>query len=138
MPAMTEHVAVRAFLLNQLQNSSSTLVLTPSVLHEFIHIVTDSRRFDPPVSMPEAIAIARLYLGRRNIECIVTDESAVLEAFALLEKHNLGRKRIADTLLVATLLGNDVRELVTCDLDNFRVFERLTLVDPRAEALLAP
>jgi predicted nucleic acid-binding protein len=131
MPAMAEHVAVRAFLLNQLQNSSATLVVTPSILHEFIHIITDGRRFDPPVSMSEAIAIARLYLGRKNIECIVADELAVLEAFALLEKHNLGRKRIADTLLVATLLGNDVRELITCDPDDFRVFEWLTLVDPR-------
>jgi predicted nucleic acid-binding protein len=81
--------------------------------------------------MPEALAIARGYLGRSNVECLAIDEQAVLRAFFALEQKMLGRKRIADALLAATLLTHGVTTLVTCNPDDFAAFEELTLVDPR-------
>jgi hypothetical protein len=39
------------------------------VLHEFVHVITDGRRFDRPVAMTEALTLARGYLGRSNVEC---------------------------------------------------------------------
>lgn len=132
LPALAEHGPVRAFLLEQLRQPELTLVLTPGVLHEFIHIVTDSRRFDPPVAMGEALAVARLYLGRPNVECVPTDAEALDQALALVERHNLGRRRLADTLFAATLLCQGVRQLITCNVSDFDVFEGLELIDPRA------
>ena len=41
------HPAVREFLRGQLQDDETTLVLTAGVLHEFVHVVTDQRRFQP-------------------------------------------------------------------------------------------
>ena len=132
MPELPDHAKVRSFLLGQLADERVTLVITPNILHEFVHIVTDGRRFDPPVSMSEALAVARVYLDHTNIECLSVDGQAVASAFALIERYQLGRKRIADTLFAACLLGHEVRELITCNLDDFRVFDRLTLIDPRA------
>jgi len=108
-----------------------TLVVTPSILHEFVHIVTDGRRFDPPVTMVQAIMLARLYLGRNNVDCVSTNESILLEAFDLMEHYNLGRKRIADTLFAATLMHFGIRELITCNPDDFRLFKDLKIIDPR-------
>jgi toxin-antitoxin system PIN domain toxin len=131
MASLAEHAAVRDFLARLLGRREVTLVVTPAVLHEFVHVVTDPRRFQPPVAMSEALALARLYLGRANVDCVATDAEALADALALLERHGLGRRRLADTLFAATLLRHGVRQLVTCDVDDFAVFSRLQLVDPR-------
>ena len=85
-------------LLDQLADEGMNLVITPVILHEFVHIVTDRKRFDPPVSMADALAVARVYLDHTNVECLSLDGQAIAGAFVLMEKHQLGRKRIADTL----------------------------------------
>ncbi len=132
MPELPDHVVVRSFLVDQLARDEVTLVITPGILHEFVHVVTDGRRFDPPVSMTDALAVARVYLEHANVECISLDAQAVAGAFELIERHRLGRKRIADTLFAASLLGHRVYELITCNPADFRIFDGLTLVDPRA------
>ena len=129
--ALPEHGVVREYLAGQLARRDVTLVVTPSVLHEFVHVVTDPRRFEPPVGMGEALALARLYLGRSNVECVATDAEALADAFVLVDRHRLGRKRLADTLLAATLLRHGVRQLVTCNPGDFEIFTALHLVDPR-------
>jgi predicted nucleic acid-binding protein len=132
--ALPEHGVVKGFLARQLARQDVTLFVTPSVLHEFVHVVTDPRRFEPPVGMGEALALARLYLGRANVECVATDDEALAEALDLVDRHRLGRKRLADTLLAATLLGHGVRQLVTCNRGDFEVFSDLELIDPRDPA----
>jgi toxin-antitoxin system PIN domain toxin len=132
--ALPEHGAVREFLAGQLARRDVTLFVTPWVLHEFVHVVTDARRFEPPVGMGEALALARLYLGRANVECVATDAEALAEAFGLVDRHRLGRKRLADTLLAATLLRHGVRQLVTCNRSDFEVFPGLQVIDPRGPA----
>jgi toxin-antitoxin system PIN domain toxin len=130
VPAFAEHERVRRYLAGQLADPDVTLVVTPVVLHEFVHVVTDPRRFDPPVPMSEALAIARRYLDRTNVETIALDEDVVRRAFDLLERHHLGRKRVADALLAATLLRHGIAELVSCNPADFDDFEGLRVVDP--------
>jgi len=131
MPGSPHHAAVRSFLLDQLSRDEVALVITPAILHELVHVVTDGRRFDPPISMIDAVAMARIYLEHANVECLSLDAPAVAGAFELIERHRLGRKRIADTLFAACLLGHGVRELITCNPDDFQIFDGLTLIDPR-------
>lgn len=129
--SLPEHGVVREFLTRELGRRDVVLCVTPSVLHEFVHVVTDPRRFEPPVEMGEALALARLYLGRANVECLATEASAVAAAFDLVDRHRLGRKRLADTLLAATFLQQGVRQLVTCNREDFEIFPGLELIDPR-------
>lgn len=130
MPESPHHAVVRSFLLDQLARDV-TLVLTPAILHELVHVVTDNRRFNPPISMTDALALARIYLEHANVECIPMEAQAVASALKLLERHRLGRKRIADTLFAASLLGQEVHELITCNPGDFQIFDGLTLIDPR-------
>jgi predicted nucleic acid-binding protein len=125
VPGMERHDQAREGLSRCLEAKDVTLVLTPLALHEFVHIVTDARRFDPPVTMSEAIAVARDYLGRSNVECLAVNEAAVLAALDLLDHHRLGRKRIADTLIAATLLQHGVHRLFTFNRSDFTLFEGL-------------
>jgi predicted nucleic acid-binding protein len=133
IPAFQEHSQVWNFLLDQLNRPDVTLVVTPEIFHEFVHVVTDSKRFDPPVSMSEALSIVRLYLEKTNIECLGTTEAILGEALSLMERYKLGRKRVADTLFAATLLHDRINTIVTYNPKDFRVFEGLTVIDPRED-----
>ena len=81
--------------------------------------------------MSEAIAVARLYLGRSNVVCVSTDEESAVHCFELLERYRLGRKRLADTLFAATLMRYEVTQLITCNPRDFTVFDELEIIDPR-------
>jgi predicted nucleic acid-binding protein len=131
MPGLPGHERVAAFLREQLNDHEVKLALTPLILHEFVHVVTDARRFDPPVSMSEARAVAGLYLERSNVECLAVDEASLRIAFHLIERHQLGRRRIADALFAAVLLTRGVAEIITCNPSDYRVIDELTVVDPR-------
>ena len=131
IPESPHHAKVRSFLLGQLSDEDVTLVITPVILHELVHVITDGKRFSPPVSMMDALAVARVYLDHTNVECLSLDEKAIASAFALIERYGLGRKRIADSLFAACLLGHGVHELITCNPDDFQIFGGLTLIDPR-------
>lgn len=132
LPRLDRHQQAREFLLEQLALPDVTLVVTPLVLHELLHLITDGRRFDPPVSMSEGLAIVGGYLGRSNVECLPVDESAVLFALELVERHRLGRKRIADTLLAATLLTHGVHRLATFNTADFHQLQPLAAFEPAA------
>lgn len=128
---LPEHEAVAAWLRAKLRKPTLSLVFTPAILHEFVHVATDPRRFDPPLTMAEAVAAARLWLGAGNVHCLAIEPDDLRLAFELIERHRLGRKRIADTLFAAALLRNEVSDLATLNPDDFRIFEDLRCIDPR-------
>ena len=131
LPVFAESETVRANLRSKLGDDNWKLALTAVVLHEFVHVITDQRRFNPPVPMASALAVAKGYLARPNVDCLSLDGRALQLALHLLERHGLGRKRIADTLLAATLLRHGVTSIMTCNPSDFAVFNDLEVIDPR-------
>jgi predicted nucleic acid-binding protein len=131
MPALVEHLPVSAFLGDLVRRDDTQLAVTPIVLHEFIHVISDPRRFEPPVAMTEATALARSYLNRTNVSCLAVTDEALALALTLVDQHRLGRKRIADTLLAATYIVHRVDALITCDPDDFAIIDGLRVIDPR-------
>ncbi len=130
IPRLPEHDRARNWIYRQLQSSDTTLVTSPMILQELVHVITDPRRFQPPVSMSEALALAGNWTGRSNVECLPVTETATQLAFDLMDRNGLGRKRIADCLLAATLLSHDVRILATRNVRDFAVFRELKAIDP--------
>jgi toxin-antitoxin system PIN domain toxin len=128
--SFSQHQGAKRHLEGFLAEPDAVLVIVPIVLHELVHVITDRRRFDEPVSVAEAVALARLYLNRSNVECVDIGASSLERTFTLVEAHGLGRNRIADTLLVATLLENGVEELITCNDADFRIFEEISCLNP--------
>ena len=76
LPVFGESEQVRGYLQRGLADDRCRFSLTALVLHKFVHVVTDARRFDPPVAMAEALVIARNYLNRTNIECLPSTKEA--------------------------------------------------------------
>jgi predicted nucleic acid-binding protein len=128
--SLPQHRMVRSRVLGLLRDPSTTVALTPLVFSELVHVITDPRRFEPPVEMAEALTVARGYLGRENVECLAIGEPEMRRALDLLERFHLGRRRLADTLLVATLLEAGITTLMTANQADFRIFNEIRLLDP--------
>ena len=104
--------------------------LVPLVATEFLHVVTNGRRFDNPLDMAAALDWLNVLLARSEIEVLETGAVDLQLTQAWLLKFHLGRKRILDTLLAATLHRHGVRRLLTSNPDDFRVFGVLELIVP--------
>lgn len=108
-------------------------VLTAQVLGEFLHVVTDPRRFHRPLSMKQAIEKSRDWLAAAETLFVAPD----LDVCRIFHEHmlaqRLGRKRILDTLLAATLIKAGVPLLITGNTEHYCEFEGLEAVDFRAD-----
>jgi predicted nucleic acid-binding protein len=81
--------------------------------------------------MAQAVAIARLYLAKSNVECLAVDAGTLSDALALVERRGLGRGRLADALLASALLRAGVKQVITCNASDFDGIPGLLVVDPR-------
>lgn len=124
------HRAARHFVERRLREGEK-LALTPSVLNEFVHVVTDARRFPSPFSMREALVRAREIWVAPEVVRVHPAPEVVTRTLDLLVSLSLGRKRILDTALAATLELAGIRRLATFNRKDFEVFPFLELVSPR-------
>jgi len=127
--SVPEHAAVRTFLKRELYGRDQAAGLTPGVVYEFVHVVSDPRRFKRALSMTQALDRARRWLAAREVRVLPPTPETPGRALELLATHGLGRKRILDTALVATLEAHGVTRLLTRNVRDFRLFG-LTVIDP--------
>ena len=128
------HRRVREFVAARLA-AGERLALVPQVMHEVLHVVTDARRLDPPATVTATIdALGRLWESA-EVERIVPSEHVFPRTLELLQRYRLGRKRILDTALAATLEDAGVRRLATFNGADFRVFDFLDIVEPGSTSL---
>ena len=116
-------------LLRSLLDDGHDLALAPQTLAEFIHIVTDGRRMPQPLSMAEAIGRAEHWWQAVEVMRVFPDGQTVVDFVAWLSRHQLGRKRLLDTMLAATFHSAGVKRIVTNnerDFKAFGVFDLLT------------
>ncbi len=96
--------------------------ITAPVIAEFVHVVTDARRFAKPLAMTEALAKAHMWVGAAEVETFTASDTVVVWFLDALAKHRLGRKRILDTMLAATYRSAGATSLLMLNADDFAVF----------------
>lgn len=123
------HGAARDLLV-ALLDGGEPIGLAPQVLSEFVHIVTDGKRFERPLLMENAIFRARQWWEAREITKVLPSaESSQLFLSWMLE-HRLGRKRILDTQLAATYFCAGMTTVVTTNARDFKLFAGLSVLEP--------
>src|SRR5260370_35107066 len=93
-----EHVAARATLAGLLA-SGDLIAIAPQVLAEFIHIVTDPRRFANPLDMTAAHRLAEQWRTAREVVRVFPDAAATRQFLAWFPQFSLGPNRLLDRLL---------------------------------------
>lgn len=98
------------------------MALAPQVLAEFAHVVTDPRRFERPLSMPEALELCGQWWNAQECRPVPADFDAGSLFLIWMEEFRLGRKRLLDTLLAAAYRRAGVQRIATTDWRDFNVY----------------
>lgn len=106
------------------------LVFPVLVLTEFLHVVTDERRFAPPLTMSEALEWIEEFLQNPAVALLESTQASVEQTLRWMRQFRLGRKRILDTHLAAILHTSGVHRLVTSNPADFTVFGVLETITP--------
>jgi predicted nucleic acid-binding protein len=107
-------------LLSKLLSEGHDFALAPQTLAEFIHIVTDAKRMPQPLSMAEAISRAEHWWQADEVVRVFPDGRAVADFFTWLTRHQLGRKRLLDTLLASTFKNAGIGSIITNNERDYR------------------
>jgi len=99
------------------------LAIYVQVFLEFQHIVTDPRRFEHPLSMPDAIDRTWFWAEQERIRIIYPTEAAFKRAQLWLSAWDLGRNRLIDTHMAAAYAEAGVSRLLTANPTDFCVFD---------------
>ena len=119
------HAACRA-QLQKLLKAQDILALAPQVLAEFIHVVTDAKRFSSPLTLEQAIERAEIWWNAAEVVHVFPTAESTLLFLGWLEEHQLGRKRLLDTMLASTLRGGGVASILTLNRGDFAVLGGFT------------
>ena len=109
-------------LLQSLLAAGHDFAVAPQTLAEFIHIVTDAKRMPQPLSMAEAITRAEHWWQAAEVVRVFPEGQCVSDFLGWLTQHQLGRKRLLDTLLAATFQGAGVRHLLSNNDKDYKIF----------------
>ena len=116
------HKAAHALLQREILQPQVPLALAPQVLAEFIHIVTDPRRFQEPLTTDEAMAKARFWWTAAEVHRVFPSNESTVLFLDWMQRYQLGRKRILDTQLAAILWTAGVRQVLTANPADFQIF----------------
>lgn len=106
------------------------LVFPSLVATEFLHVVTDDRRFSPPLTMSEAMQWLEDFVASPSVGLIQPNAASLDQTLKWMRQYNLGRKRIPDTHLAAVLYTNGFNRLLTSNPGDFAIFTSLQTVTP--------
>lgn len=127
-----EHSAARQ-TLTHLVAAGDRVAIAPQVLLEFIHVVTDPRRFAQALDMNEARGIAEQWWTASDVERVFPNEAATQQFLAWHQQFALGRKRLLDTLLAATYWQAGIRSILTTNASDFAMFGAFNCISPSAD-----
>lgn len=97
--------------------------------NEFIHVITDSRRFENAFSMKEALEIADQWRNLERVRIVFPDENSYVRALTWLSIYDLGRNRLNDTNMAACYAAKGASKIVTANPKDFDVLEVLECID---------
>ena len=115
-------------LLTELLAQGDRMAIAPQVLAEFVHVVTDERRFQQPFPMETALNKSEHWWNAAEVDQVLPTDVAIVLFHTWMRRHRLGRKRVLDTLLAATYRAADVTSLLTLNATDFAVFDELVCV----------
>lgn len=111
------------------QEKHSVLAIYSQSFLEFEHVITDSKRFNSPLTTEQAIERIWFWLDQERIKIIFSTEVSLKRALLWSNMFKLGRKRIQDTHMAAAFAEAGVSELWTSNPSDFEIFETFDLVE---------
>lgn len=115
-------------VLSSIIAGGDRLALAPQVLAEFVHVVADAKRFEKPMLMDSALEHSRRWWNAVEVDHAYPTGEAISLFHEWMHTHQLGRKRVLDTMLAATYRAAGITSLLTLNPDDFSIFRHFSCV----------
>src|SRR5262245_35988159 len=112
------HQASRA-VLNSAEAADAGLCLVPQSLSEFYAVVTHPRRVTPAQDPFSALAAIEAMIALPGIALLQTPADIGFQWMELIRQRPVLAHHIFDVQLIAAMLGNGVRRIITFNTDDF-------------------
>lgn len=108
--------------LKSLTDAGEEFLITDGVIAEFVHVITDQKRFTKPFTVEQALREAAHWSAFADVTAVAADDADLARFADWMTRHQLGRKRILDTLLAATYFGHGATRILTLNKADFAIF----------------
>jgi predicted nucleic acid-binding protein len=102
-------------VMKSLRQKDDRFALAPQVLAEFVHIVTDPKRFSSPLTIELALGRAEAWWNSKEVDWALPDESTVAWFLAAM-------------LLAGTFRTAGVHSMLTLNSADFSIFDEFECV----------
>jgi predicted nucleic acid-binding protein len=116
------HDRSQALFDDEIVGGTATMAVAAQVLAEFCHVVTDKRRFEHPLTMPDALDLCEQWWTAQETRPVTVDGDVGSLFLAWMREFRLGRKRLLDTMLAATYHRAGIERLASTNWRDFTVF----------------
>ncbi|MFP4157854.1 MAG: type II toxin-antitoxin system VapC family toxin [Opitutales bacterium] len=113
----------------RLLDTNHNFAICPTVVDEFLHVVTDPKRFQSPLSMSRALERARAWINSQETRLCYPTEDSQRRQLDWMAEHRIGRKRINDTRIASIYYTHQVTRLLTANVRDYTVFGVFEIVD---------
>jgi predicted nucleic acid-binding protein len=125
-----QHVSAVSAIQNEAQ-LGNILLLTPSIVAEYLHIITDPRRFADALTISQALDWIEQFLSNMwSVRLLEANEAGSRQGLAWLREFQLGRKRILDTDFAGQLYVAGCRRILTSNPTDFALFKVFEIISP--------
>lgn len=108
--------------LAEVISAGEKFALTPFVMSEFAHVVTDAKRFSTPLTFEEALEAVDVWWNAPEVVHYFESDESLRLAWMWMRQFNLGRKRILDTQLAALFHVHGIDRILTANSRDYSVF----------------
>ena len=112
----------------EIASSGQEVCVYYNCFNEFIHVITDAKRFENAFSMEEALAVVDEWRDLENVRILFPDDQSFGRTVAWLSIYKLGRKRLNDTNMAASYVHSGVSEVITANPKDFEIFKELKVI----------
>jgi predicted nucleic acid-binding protein len=114
-----------ATALNKLMRSNKTICISSQVLREYFAISTNKTLFKKPLTFKQAAGKMKEFLSRFTL--VSEKKSTIHTLITLIEKYSISRQQIHDLNIVATMIDNDISNLLTYNKKDFAQIREINL-----------
>jgi predicted nucleic acid-binding protein len=121
----------RALFSKIANNESVKVAVYYNCFNEFLHVITDSKRFENPLSVSEAISVIDYWCDIDRVTVLYPDDTSFKRTLAWMNRYQLGRNRVNDTQMASCYLTSGVSTIITANPKDFEIFESFEINDYR-------
>lgn len=110
------------------EEKNSFLVIYSNVFNEFLHVITDAKRFVNPVPMETAIERCWYWIDHQRVKVVYSSDGSLKRLLLWMSMHELGRKRINDTTMAAVYAQEGVSKIITANPADFEILKTFEVI----------